>query len=93
MSNASTKHRPLADIQQEFSQQCAIAGQTLYQIDCLQRDVVKMNARLRELTKEAETSKKLENLVAPAPPSAEIEAPAVEVPEQNNQQPETQSVQ
>lgn len=62
MSNK--KHRPLREVQQEFTQQAAIAGQTAFQIEMLQWDVQKMNRHLKALSEEAKEAQDRESRAA-----------------------------
>lgn len=45
--------RTREEIQTEYIQQCSIAGDTNYKIYALQKDLYKMNQKLKELNKEA----------------------------------------
>ena len=45
--------RAMEEIQKEYQIQSAIAGDTQYKIFALQKDLLKMNLKLRELNKEA----------------------------------------
>lgn len=50
------KHRELAEIQQEYTNVCAKAGNLQYQIKALADDLVLINSTLRDLNLEAAAS-------------------------------------
>lgn len=45
--------RSMEEIGKEYQQQCALAGDTQYKIYALEKDLHKMNMKLRDLNKEA----------------------------------------
>lgn len=78
--------RAMSDIQKEYQIQSSIAGDTQYKIFALQKDLLKMNLKLRELNKEALKLQAAQQASEAAKQAdAAIPAPPIEVEVANEQ--------
>jgi len=68
--------RRMEEIQKDYQVQASIAGDTQYKIFALQKDLLKMNLKLRELNKEALKLQAAQQASAAAEAKADMEAVA-----------------